>query len=174
MLTKANAPKPKPVREPKAKKLTAPKRRKLLEKEVEALMRELVWWRDGSRCVLAEIDGKKCGNGIQWGHFIPRSRSAYMVYILGNSFCQCGNHNLMHKHEDPVFGVWYSGTFGQAASEAILADVRAHAGKKPAEWELQEWIDELRSLLDDRPAVHTLELLIERGYYGSWPKENAK
>lgn len=169
-LRKPNAPKLKPTKQPKGKKLTAPKRRKLLEKELESLMRELVWWRDGSTCVLKDIDGSKCGNGTQWGHFVPRSRSSYLVYRLGNSYVQCGNHNLMHHHEDPVFGVWYSGTFGQAAAEAILADVRAHKGKKPVEWELQEWIDELKALLDDRPATYTQELLIERGYYGKWPK----
>jgi hypothetical protein len=166
----AGIAKPKPAPKAKGKKLTAPKRRKLLEKEVESLMRELVWWRDGSACVMRHIDGARCGGGIQWVHFIARSKSAYLVYILGNTFCGCANHNGLDHWGDDVMSVWFSGEFGSAAHKAIWQEARDHVGKKPAEWELQEWIDELKALLYNRPAMHTPELLIELGYYGKWPK----
>lgn len=161
-------PYPKPTRPPKGNKKTVPLRKRL-EAEIERLSRELVWWRDGGRCVLAEIDGGRCGGPIQWGHFIPRSRSAYLKFAVGNTFCQCGNHNLLHKNGDEVFSVWYSMFFGQRAHAAIWNEARSHKGK-PQTWELEDWIKDHQDLLDDRPSTYTRPMLIERGFYGTWPQ----
>ena len=164
-------PKPKPAKKPKVKRITAPKRRKLLETELEALMRELVWWRDGGECVLKSMDGGRCGGPIQWGHLIARQKSPYLKFALGNSFCQCKTHNGLEHWGDPIFGIWYDKTFGVAAREALWEARNAHINRLPPEWELEEWIAEVKDLLDDRPATYTRDLLVERGYFGRWPRE---
>lgn len=174
-LAMAHVAKPKPVHEKKGKKLTASKRRRLLDKEAEALLRELNEWRDGGMCVLHEIDGARCGGSLTpWSHYIPQIQSPWLVRAIGNTFITCASHNLLHHHKDPVFGIWYSKTFGVAANEAIWREKVAHTGKRALEWETEERIERLKYLLDNRPYSYEIGHLIEGGFYGIWPQNNPK
>jgi len=167
--------KPKPAPKAKGKKLTAPKRRRLLDKEAEALLRELNEWRDGGECVLKEIDGARCrGNLTPWSHYIPQIQSPWLVRAIGNTFITCAGHNLLHHHKDPVFGIWYSKTFGVAANEAILREKIARTGTHALEWETEERIERLKYLLDNKPYSYEIDHLIEGGFYGIWPQNNPK
>jgi hypothetical protein len=164
-------PAPKPAKQKKGKRVKYASPRKRMEIELEALLRELCNWRDGGACVLRQIDGGRCGGSIQWGHFLARQRSSYLVFAIGNSFCQCANHNLLHKVGDHIFGLWYDIQFGTDAHNALLDCARRSVGKKPTIWELQDWIARVKYLLDDRPALYTLAHLVELGYYGIWPQQ---
>lgn len=83
----------------------------------------------------------------------------------------CSHHNGLEKWGDNYLSVWYTSTFGQEAWRLLWQDARDHVGKKPAEWELQEWIKRYRFLLDDRPSTYTFDMLIELGYFGKWPQK---
>ena len=158
--------KPKPTKGTSEKKIKL-----LLEKEIEKLSRELCRWRDGGVCVEAEIDGGRCSSVIQWGHYIPRQISPFLVLAVGNTFDQCSSHNNLHHHKDPTFGVWYASKFGADANKAIWQIQRLHTGTKGRQvWELEELREHYRYLLDNRPAVHDFATLCRLGYYGEWVK----
>lgn len=171
VLSKPNSPKPKPGKKAKGHKKTKITERKALEMEAEKLSRELVNWRDVN-CVLKGIDGQRCSSVLQWGHFVPCQQSPYLKYAIGNTFKQCSAHNLLHDKGDQIFIDWYNMTFGNTAYHAMQEVVRAHRYQKPELWELQEWIDRYRYLLDDRPSMFTFDLLREAGYYGWWTQDN--
>src|SRR5512146_3275759 len=123
-------PKPKPVKAKRPKrKRTNP--RKELENQVEAALREVIAWRDGPECIEHGIDGCRCGNGLQWGHLIARHASPWLKYDLC-TFVQCGNHNLLHDHDDPMMTRWFLREFGQTAYDAICEEQRTHVGQKPS------------------------------------------
>jgi hypothetical protein len=144
-------------------------RRKRIEKHLEALSKELVNWRDKT-CVLSEIDGGRCSQLLQWGHLIPQGTSPWMVYVIGNTFKQCSTHNFLHHHKDPVFSDWYTVKFGAGAWHSLCREQRAHIGISRKVWELEEMVEHYEYMLENRPSLHTLELLIELGYYGEWCK----
>lgn len=159
---------------PKPTKQTSEKaRRKGIEKRLEALSKELVNWRDVG-CVLANIDGGRCSSLLQWGHVIPQGTSPWLVYAIGNTFKQCSSHNFLHHHRDPVYGIWYANTFGATAWAALGQEQRAHTGISRKIWELEELEQDYIDMLENRPAYHTFDLLVELGYYGRWPKEYTK
>lgn len=161
---------PKPPRPPKGKKPSKP-RRKILEAQLEAIVKQIVFWRDGSECVLRYIDGGRCGGKMNWGHFIPRSRSGWLKYDLA-TFVQCDSHNLIHDSRktgggDPIFGLWFSKTFGLPALEAMSEAQRLNIGNKHTIPELEELLKHYDTLYENRyfitPEKHDL---IAAGYYG--------
>jgi hypothetical protein len=167
--------KPKPLKSNRPKKTKASQpRRKILEKQLEAIVKLIIFWRDGQVCVQTADGG--CGNGLMWGHYIAQGQSAWLRYDLGNVFVQCGNHNLRDFHGDKSYATWFINTFGIIAAEALNAEKVAHSGKS------QRTIQELEDLLAHYDNLYqkrfyiTYEFrnLIECGYYGEIIREAYK
>jgi hypothetical protein len=148
-------------------------RRKQLEQQLEAIVKLIVFWRDGAQCVERDIDGGRCGGKLNWGHFIPRSRSKYLKYDLA-TFVQCDSHNLIHDSRktgggDPIFGLWFTRTFGIDALEALSKTQREHIdGKAQTIPELEQLLAHYDQLYQDRFFVGTdIPSRIAAGYYGN-------
>src|SRR5688500_10099227 len=95
-------------------------KRKDLEKQLEAMVKLIIFWRDGLECVQKEQDGIRCGgNGLGWGHYIAQKQSDWLRYDLGNVFVQCSSHNKLDYHGDKTYGLWFDQTFGVYAAEAM-------------------------------------------------------
>lgn len=168
-------PAPKPTREsrPKPKKIPVAKRRKILEAQLEAIVKQIVHWRDASTCVLVNIDGGRCRGKVNWGHFIPRNKSKYLKYDLA-TFIQCDGHNMMHDSKktgggDPIFGLWVAKNFGVEGLEALSEQQREHLGadgKRPIH-ELEEMLAHYDELYQNRFYVNLdIPSLVAAGYYG--------
>ena len=162
--------KPKPTKQPKKKRITSKSTRTMLEKRLEQLCREIVFWRDGSQCVERNIDGGRCRGVIQWGHLIPRQQSGWLKYDIGNTFCQCAGHNFLHDKGAQTYQVWYTQTFGAESFRMLEAEARAHTGSKYQIYELEEMVTNYEFLLDNRPSVFDRNDLVLLGYFGKWPK----
>lgn len=158
-------PYPKPEKQKKTRR-TAKSRRKILEGQLEAIIKEIVFWRDGQQCVEKEIDGARCGNGLQWGHYVPRKQSAWLKYSLV-TFCQCGSHNYLHDKGAQTMATWFAMTFGTLAMQRIEEDVREHRGKDRTIAELEDMLQDYDTMFDTRYYVG-LDLcsLVEAGFYG--------
>jgi len=160
-------PKPTKADRPKKRKVSKP-RRKILEAQLEDICRQLVFWRDGSQCIERDIDGVRCGGGIQWGHYIPRQQSKWLKYDLGNTFCQCRNHNNLHDKGAQTMAAWFGLKFG-AGVQLKMEQVRDwHRGAKDRTiQELEEMLAEYDELLQNRYHVDlTHDALMAAGYYG--------
>src|SRR3990167_1424916 len=112
--------KPKPVKEHKQKRVNKERERKVLEKRLEALVRHIVYWRDSCVWVERDMDGVKCRGVIQWGHFLTRHNAPALKYDLGNSYCQCASHNLIHDKNDMMMVNWFMQTFGNEALNILI------------------------------------------------------
>lgn len=154
-------PAPKPLRAPKKRR----SERKQLEAELEAIIRELVWWRDSGECIEKAIDGARCGGSLQWGHFIPRRQSRWMKFTLA-TFVQCANHNLLHDKGSPTMSTALALLLGKDWMLRQEIERAAHRDGKVPIWELRDRIERYRLLLDNRPSLYTTEQLVELGYYG--------
>lgn len=158
-------PAPKPTKQRKPA-------RKILEQQLEDICKHLVFWRDGAQCIERNIDGARCGGGIQWGHYIPRQQSRWLKYEIGNTFAQCRNHNNLHDKGAQTMGAWFALTFGVTAVVMLEAERAAHRGDK------NQTVDELRDMLDRYTELYQnryfvgLELcdLVAAGYYGETMK----
>lgn len=164
--------KPKPEKKPKGRRTFGKSRRKVLEAQIEAIVKQIIFWRDGAACVESTIDGGRCGGKLNWGHFIPRSRSKYLKYDLA-TFVQCDSHNLIHDSRktgggDPIFSLWLSKTFGLDALEAISQEQRDHIGEKDRSIpELEEMLEHYDNLYQNRFYVNLdIPSLVKAGYYG--------
>ena len=166
--------KPKPTKADRTRKPKKSKpRRQVLESQLEAICKQIVFWRDGCQCVESDIDGARCGNGIQWGHFIPRKQSNWLKYDLGNTFCQCGSHNYLHDKGAVTMSAWFAEMFGPRAIKVIDATARAHSGgKKRTTQELEEMLVKYQALYDNRFTSSSYWDFIRNGYYGEILKEN--
>jgi len=171
------APHPKPDKKAKGKRTMTKPRRKVLNAQLEAIVKQIVFWRDGGQCVEREIDGGRCGNVMQWGHFIPRARSKYLKYDLA-TFVQCNNHNLIHDSRkpgggDPVFGLWVTKKFDVGALEALSLTQRMNIdGKDRTIPELEEMLAYYDELYQNRyyASLDTASL-VAAGYYGEIIKQ---
>ena len=169
---------PKPSKEKKVKRVPAEKRRKKLEKQIEAIAKMIMFWRDGQVCVMAEIDGARCGGGLMWNHVLRQQQSHWLKLDLSNFVCGCGNHNLLDFHGDKTLTLWYCQTFGVRALQALQAEAQAHKGQKRTEYELEEMLAGYDQLYQNR---YTTDLdiasLVAGGFYGdtirkAWLEEN--
>lgn len=165
-------PKPKPEPSGKKTRRMSKPRRKILEQQIEAIVKQIVFWRDGAECVERHIDGGRCGGKMNWGHFIPRSRSKYLKYDLA-TFVQCDSHNLIHDSKktgggDPIFSIWFVKTFGIDALDALSKEQREHTGQKDRTIpELEEMLAHYDNLYQNRFYVNLdTPSLVEHGYYG--------
>lgn len=166
-------PKPEPKRKKARHSINA---RKVIEQQLEDICKLLVFWRDGAECVERNMDGGRCGGGVQWGHYVPRQQSRWLKYEIGNTFAQCRNHNLLHDKGAQTMGVWFVSTFGTRAACMIEAERAAHRGEK------NQTIDELREMLDRYTELYQnrfyvtpiLSDLIAAGYYGETIRKAAE
>lgn len=160
-------PKPKPTKEKKAKRVPVEKRRKMLEKQISEVGKAIMYWRDGQICVMSEIDGGRCGNGLMWNHLIGQGQSHYLQLDLGNFFCGCGNHNLLDFRGDKTLTLWFVKKFGVNCLEALQLSAREHKGIKRTEYELEELLAHYDELYQNRYTVNLdLPSLVAAGYYG--------
>jgi len=157
-------PKPKPARAPKGKRKKPKSERKLLEAELEAVIRELVWWRDGGKCIEADIDGARCGGPLQWGHYVTRHESRWMKLTIA-SFVQCRNHNGLHHHNSQTMSAAVGGLLGLEWQATLDAERAAHRDGKVSLGVLRERIERYRALYDNCPATYNTKLLLQLGYY---------
>lgn len=165
--------KPKPEKQPRKKRKAKQTNRAILEKQIENIVKLIITWRDSQMCVMQNIDGGRCGNGLMWNHYIAQKQSNWLRLELGNVFLGCGNHNLLDFRGDKIFSLWFIKTFGVKAAEAMNAEKAAHSGGK------KRTIDELESLLAQYDCLYqdryycdnTFEGLVENGYYGQIIKQ---
>jgi hypothetical protein len=161
--------KPKPEKQAKVKRAKIMPKRKMLEQQIEAISKLIVFWRDGCQCVEANIDGVRCGGGNQWGHYVPRQQSRWLKYNLGNTYCQCRNHNNLHDKGAQTMGVWFASTFGTPAALAMEKERDTHRGEKNMTvQDLEELLAHYDELYQNRyTAELTLGGLVLGGYYGA-------
>ena len=159
--------KPKPEKYKKAKHVPIATQRKRLEKQIEEVVKLIIFWRDGQQCVMSKMDGGRCGNGLMWNHFIAQKQSHYLRLDLGNVFCGCGNHNMLDFHGDKTLSIWFMMTFGVQAAAAMAVQAKEHAGHKWEGYELEDMLIHYDELYQNRYTVDLdLPSLIEAGYYG--------
>lgn len=170
-------PKEKQTQREKKVRVKSQNKRKVLMGQLEAIVKQIVFWRDGSLCVEQELDGVRCGNGLTWGHFIGQKSSPWLRYDLGNVFAQCGSHNYLHFHHDETYRRWFLKTFGVGAFDALCEEAASHVGKVPKIHEMEEMLVKYDALYDGHFSVTpTLHELVVNGYYGAtilavWQKE---
>jgi hypothetical protein len=147
------------------------KTRKELTAEIEKVVKKIVSWRDGNECVEREIDGRRCGGGMNWGHFVPRKQSRHLKYDLA-TFIQCRNHNMLHDKGAQTFQAWFVGTFGVRAMQLLDRVAREMANTKlQPVYELEETLAKYNKLYENRYYVeHEIEELVRKGYYGEYIK----
>lgn len=161
-------PKPKASIEKKVKHAHAEKLRKKLERQIEDIIKLIIFWRDGQQCVMSKADGARCGNGLMWNHYIRQKQSNWMRLDLGNVFCGCGNHNMLDFRGDKTLTLWFFRTFGLEVSEAMNYEKTIHIGRKRTIYELEEMLVGLDQLYQNRfTADLDLRSLIYAGFYGN-------
>ena len=74
--------------------------RRALEKQADAIAREIVYRRDGHRCV-------KCGTekALTPSHIRPRGKCPRMTWMTANILTMCAACHLHWWHKDPVAAV---------------------------------------------------------------------
>jgi hypothetical protein len=160
--------KPKPEKQKKTKRVPVEKQRKRLEKQLEGIVKLIIFWRDGQQCVQRNMDGGRCGNGLMWGHYIAQKQSHWLKYDLGNVFVQCGSHNYLDFHGDKSYGVWFISMFGVEAARAMEIERNAGRGKKHTIDQLEFILAHYDDLYQNRYTVNLdLRSLVAAGYYGS-------
>jgi hypothetical protein len=159
--------KPKPLHEKKKRKSTK-SRRAILEKQIEDVVKLIIFWRDNQQCVQVNQDGHRCGNGLMWGHYIAQKQSNWLRLELGNVFVQCGNHNQLDFRGDKSYSAWFISTFGIEAAQAMEAERDSHRGsKKRSIPELEELLKKYDELYQNRFYIDsTFDGLMQGGYFG--------
>lgn len=141
--------------------------RKILEKQIADLVKLIICWRDGQRCVFGELDGTRCGNGLMWNHFIAQKQSHWLQIDLGNVTWGCGSHNFLDKHGDKTYSRWYVKNLGEAAMDAISLEAAIHKGKKRSVPELEVLLAHYEELYQNRYYVNLeTDALVKAGYFG--------
>lgn len=169
-------PKPKPTRSTRSrikvkattdqpKKEPMGKRKKRVEKQLEAIVKLLIAWRDGQECVMKGRG--KCGNGLMWNHLVSQKQSAWLKYDLGNVFWGCGIHNLQDFRGSTVMPAWFASMFGSLALDTMDLTRDMHVGDKHSLTELEDMLAHYDELYQNRFMVNLdTESLVKAGYYG--------
>ncbi len=142
--------------------------RQRIEEALETMCKAIIHWRDADRvCVIADMDGGRCGGGPQWGHVLGRTTSAWLKYDLSNSFRQCETHNRIHP-SDPIYFDWWRAKFGSRAWRKLNDTMRQRQNQDRPLSEYEDILLELNDLYDARHAhgTDTLPELVAAGYYG--------
>jgi hypothetical protein len=168
---KASPAKPKGKREPKLGFMPIAQRRKNAGKQLEALVKMIIAWRDGQECVMKGRG--KCGNGMMWNHLIAQGKSPWLRYDLGNVHWGCGVHNFEDKYGSSVFPAWFISVFGAASFDALDFDRETHVGKLHSVDELEDMVKHYEDLYQNRYTVNLdTASLVKAGYYGNIVKHN--
>jgi hypothetical protein len=83
-----------------------------------------------------------------------------------NTFCQCRNHNGLHRHEDQTMATAIAALLGPDWMLMLNEERDRGRGRKVTVEDLRCRLELVQSLLDHRPALHDLKELIALGYYG--------
>lgn len=107
-------PAPKPSRPTKPKKRKKKTPRQQLERQLDAVVREIVLKRDG-RCVV-------CGKttNLQCGHLITRTKRG-VRWDLKNCNVQCAGCNFYHEHNPHPYTHWFIQRYGLPEYESLYA-----------------------------------------------------
>ena len=141
------------------------KRKKRVEKQLEAMVKMLIAWRDGQECVMKGRG--KCGNGLMWNHLVSQNSSAWLKYDLGNVFWGCGVHNLQDYRGSTVMPAWFASKFGTPALDTMDLTRDMHVGDKHSLSELEAMLAHYEELYQNRYTVNLdTESLVKAGYYG--------
>lgn len=132
------------------------------------MVKLIIFYRDGQQCVMRQIDGGRCGNGLMWNHFIAQKQSNWLKLDLGNVHVGCGNHNYLDFRGDKTFSVWFNKTFGFDNAVRMLQVSREMKGKKRTIAELAELLARYDELYQNRFTVESdLRSQIKAGWYGN-------
>ena len=112
---------PKPSAKPRKRKRNhvrsrLTKDRRELEKQADALVREIVYHRDGHRCV-------KCGTdkALTPSHIRPRGKCPRMTWMTVNVLTMCAACHLNWWHKDPVAAIaWLQVTYPGLLEKLLL------------------------------------------------------
>ncbi len=124
-------PAPKPTKAEKPKRRKKKTARQQLERQLDAIVREIVLKRDG-RCVV-------CGKvtNLQCGHLITRTKRS-VRWDLKNCNVQCAGCNFYHEHNPHPYTNWFINRYGLEEYQRLFAKSEA-IGKYT--------IDELETML---------------------------
>jgi len=168
VMAKIGAPKPQPrlkrTRAGKYARAKLPNPKRDQEDELEAWVRKIVWRRDAGVCVCAATDGQNCGGEVQWGHYLDRAQSGWFTFTLV-TFCQCSNHNKIHRADKEVMKKALTALLGAAWVKHIEVERRVHKNNKVWETDIAERLERYQRLWDNWPAVYTVRSLLLAGYY---------
>jgi len=124
-------PKPKPVREKKTKKRKKKSARQLILRDLDNLIREIVFARDPLpvplvyRQALSEygaIESTTRHSGVHHpGHIISRSKQS-VRWDLRNVHRQDANDNLLHEYFPEVYITWFIRQFGSDEWDKLFSD----------------------------------------------------
>lgn len=134
-------PYPKPVRVFRPKKRKKKTSRQLLEKQADALVREIVLKRDGF-CVCPPPK-KGHSDILQCGHLITRGKES-VKWDLYNCNAQCSSCNGRHEHYWHYYEDWFLLEFGKEERLRISKD--SDAGRKLSPYELEKLCGELTAI----------------------------
>ena len=141
------------------------KRKKRVEKQLEAMVKMLIAWRDGQECVMRGRG--KCGNGMMWNHLVSQNSSAWLRYELGNVFWGCGTHNYKDYRGSTVMPTWFAEMFGVQTLKAMDLEAEQHAKQKHSLDELEAMLAHYDELYQNRYTVNLdTASLVAAGYYG--------
>jgi len=149
------------------------KRKARVEKQLEAMVKMIIAWRDGQECVMKGRG--KCGNGLMWNHLVSQAKSPWLKYDLGNVFWGCGVHNFEDRFGSSVMPAWFISVFGEAAFLALDTARQFHVGMKYSLDDLEEMLAHYDNLYQNRFTVNLdIASLVDAGYYGSIIKYSYK
>lgn len=129
-ITPLGAPKPAPKAK-KAKKRKTSERKKLI-KQLDQIIREIVFKDDPHYCVT-------CGKTerLQLGHLITRARYG-VRWDLMNCHIQCAGCNFRHEFQPEIYTRWFLNLYGEEAYQQLC---------HRAETQGKYTIDELETML---------------------------
>jgi len=118
------------------------KDRRALEKQADVIAREIVYRRDGHRCV-------KCGTekALTPSHIRPRGKCPRLTWMTANILTMCAACHLHWWHKDPVGAVdWlrfkYPGLYESLLHwERIAPKIDMHVIIKSLEFELSDRVN---------------------------------
>ncbi len=120
---------PKPEKKPKGKKRKKKTQRQIVTRDLDKLVREIVFFRDPLAVPLSyqitdayEYAVKHSGIDHP-GHIISRAKVA-VRWDLYNVHKQDANDNLLHNYHPEVYTQWFIGQFGLPQYERMVNDSR--------------------------------------------------
>ena len=117
-------PKPKPTKSTRPKRHKKKTPRQKIVKQLDELVREIVFMRD-PYCVPLAYKGEGINHrGVdQPGHIISRANKP-VCWDLRNVHRQDANDNLLHEYYPEVYNQWYIKTFGLDSWDELVNDSR--------------------------------------------------